>query len=110
VRIKFYLTSSGRSPVQVFLEGVSQEVKQNFFDAISLLAQGQNLSMPLSRPLSSIYQGLHELRFKDRAGQVRIFYFLKKQEGIYLLHAFRKKTQELPQKEVDLILKRIREI
>lgn len=110
MKIKFYLTGSGRSPVQEFLDSATQELKQDFFDAISLLAQGQNLSMPLSRPLSSIHQGLHELRLKDKAGQARIFYFLKKQDGIYLLHAFRKKTQELPQKEINLILKRIKEI
>lgn len=110
MKIKFYLTSSGRSPVQEFLEDVSQELRQDFFDAVSLLAQGQNLSMPLSRPLFSIHQGLHELRLKDKAGQARIFYFIRRQNGIYILHAFRKKTQELPQREIDLILKRIKEI
>lgn len=66
--------------------------------------------MPLSRNLSGIHLGLHELRLKDRAGQVRIFYFIKRGDAIYLLHAFNKKTQELPRKEIDLVLKRIKEI
>ena len=66
--------------------------------------------MPLSRLLFSIYPGLHELRLKDRAGQARIFYVIKKQDGIYLIHGFRKKTQELPQREIALILKRLKEI
>ena len=110
MKIKFYLTNSGRSPVEEFLAGVSQELRQDFFDAVKLLAQGKNLTLPLSRNLPSIHSGLHELRLKDKFGQVRIFYFIKRQDGIYMLHAFKKKTQELPQKEIALILKRIREI
>ena len=110
MKIKFYLTNSGRSPVEEFLAGVSRELRQDFFDAVNLLVQGQNLTLPLSRNLSSIHSGLHELRLKDKSGQVRIFYFIKRQDGIYMLHAFKKKTQELPQKEIALILKRIKEI
>jgi phage-related protein len=81
-----------------------------FFDAINLLANGKNLIMPLSCSLANIHSGLHELRLKDQNGQYRVFYFIKKNDGIYLLHAFQKKTQELPKKEIELILKRIREI
>lgn len=66
--------------------------------------------MPLSRNLSSVHPGLHELRLKDRSGQIRVFYFVKRGEAIYMLHAFKKKTQELPRKEIDLVLKRIKEI
>ncbi len=68
------------------------------------------LSMPISRNLSGVHHGLHELRLKDRSGQIRVFYFIKKSDAIYLLHAFKKKTQELPKKEVDLAIKRIREV
>ncbi|MBN21738.1 MAG: hypothetical protein CL678_10670 [Bdellovibrionaceae bacterium] len=53
---------------------------------------------------------MHELRLKDRSGQIRVFYFIKKQDAIYMLHAFKKKTQELPKKEIDIALKRIKEI
>ena len=66
--------------------------------------------MPLSRNLASIHPGLHELRIKDRSGQIRFFYFIKKGEAIYMLHAFRKKTQELPKSEIELTLKRVREV
>lgn len=66
--------------------------------------------MPLSRNLASIHSGLHELRLKDRNGQVRVFYFIKKGDAIYMLHAFKKKTQELPKNEIELALRRIKEI
>jgi phage-related protein len=110
VRVKFYLKGSGRSPVEEFIQELSPELRGEFLDAVALLAAGQVLAMPLSKNLSSIHPGLHELRLKDRAGQVRVFYFVKRGEAIYMLHAFKKKTQELPRKEIDLVLKRIKEI
>ena len=39
--------------------------------------------MPISRNLSSIHRGLHELRLKDRSGVYRFFYFIKKADGLY---------------------------
>jgi phage-related protein len=66
--------------------------------------------MPLSRNLAGVYSGLHELRLKDRTGQIRVFYFVKKGDAIYMLHAFKKKTQELPNLEIELVIKRIKEI
>ncbi len=71
MRVKFYLKASGRSPVEEFLNGCSQGLRSDFFDAVTLLAQGENLSLPLSRNLSSIHPGLHELRVKDRNGQLK---------------------------------------
>ena len=79
-------------------------------DAVNLLAVGQVLSMPLSRNLSGIFPGLHEIRLKDRTGQVRVFYFIKRGEAIYMLHAMRKKTQEIPKRDVEIILKRLKEV
>lgn len=110
MKVKFYLSNSGRSPVEEFLADLQQEIKTEFVDAVILLEQGQNLSMPLSRNLSSISKGLHELRLKDRTGAFRFFYFIKKADGIYFVHAFKKKTQELPEKEINLVLKRLKEI
>jgi len=110
VKVKYYLTSSGHSPVEEFLSECSQDIRSDFIDALSRLSEGESLQMPLSKPLFNLHKGLHELRLKDRNGQVRIFYFIKKGEAIYLLHAFRKKTQELPKKEMDLVLKRIKEV
>lgn len=110
MRVNFYLTSSGRSPVEEFLRDQSLEIRTAVVDTVNLLASGAVLSMPQSRNLSGIYPGLHELRLKDRSGQARIFYYIKKGDAIYMLHAFKKKTQELPKKEIEVALKRIREV
>ncbi|MCB0308281.1 MAG: type II toxin-antitoxin system RelE/ParE family toxin [Bdellovibrionales bacterium] len=109
-KIKFYLTTSGRSPVEEFLQDCSQDIRSYFVDAIVRLEAGHTLSMPLSKPLFNIHKGLHELRLKDQHGQVRVFYFMKKGDAIYMVHAFKKKTQELSKRELDVVLKRIREV
>ena len=112
MKVRYFKKSSGRSPVEEFLLELpaATQLEVADADAVALLESGQNLSMPLSRNLSNIARGLHELRFRDKGGQVRVIYFIKRAEAIYLIHAFRKKTQEIPQKEMKLILKRIREI
>ena len=110
MRIKYYLTSNNRSPVEDFLLALPVSTRLEILDALSLLDSGQRLEMPLSKNLSSIKPGLHELRFRDKAGQVRVVYYMKRGDSIYLLHAFRKKTQAIPKKDLDLIIKRLKEV
>lgn len=110
MKVKYYLTPSGRSPVEDFILALPENTRLEIADAVALLERGQRLAMPLSRSLAGIRPGLHELRFRDKAGQVRVIYFFKKGDAIYFIHALRKKTQALPSSEVDLILKRLKEI
>jgi len=110
LKVRFYLKASGRSPVEEFLRECSLEIRQDFLDAVNLLSEGIRLSMPLSRNLSGIHPGLHELRLKDGSGPVRVFYFIKKSQAIYMLHAFKKKTEALPKVEIKMVLKRIKEV
>lgn len=104
------MTSSGRSPIEEFLEECTPELRSDFVDALSMLEEGCTLQMPLSKNLASVWPGLHELRLKDRNGQIRIFYYIKRREGIYILHAIKKKSQQLPKKEIDLVCKRLKEV
>jgi phage-related protein len=96
--------------VEDFIKSLPDSTRLEVFDAVQLLETGMMLQMPVSRNLSGIRPGLHELRFRNKVGQVRIIYFIKKQVGIYLLHAFYKKRQELPRPELEVIVKRLKEI
>ena len=96
--------------VEKVLRNESREIRQDLQDILEKLEIGLNLGMPHVKSLSSIFSGLCEIRIKDRGGQFRVIYFLKRDEAIYLVHAFRKKTQKLPSKEIKTILKRIKEI
>ena len=110
MQLRHYIKSNGRKPVEEFLLDQIISVQEEIFDAFRMLERGSVIVMPLSRSLSTIHRGLHELRFKDKRGAIRVVYFVKKGEAIYLLHAFRKKTQKMSSKDKDLILKRIKEI
>jgi phage-related protein len=110
VEIRFYQTVSGRNPVLEFVRSLSSDVQKEFSQAISLLEKGEQLAMPLSRSLASIHPGLHELRLRDSGGIYRVFYFIKVRHAVYMLHALKKKTREIPPKEIKIILRRIREV
>lgn len=58
MKIKYYQTSSGRSPVEEFLLALPEETQLEIADAIVLLERGQRIAMPLSRNLSGIRPGL----------------------------------------------------
>ena len=96
--------------VEKVLRNESREIRQDLQDILEKLEIGFNLGIPHVKSLSSIFPGLCEIRIKDRNGQFRVIYFLKRDEAIYLVHAFRKKTQKLPNKEIQTILKQIKEI
>ena len=88
---------------------LSLYIQKQFLNALTRLSEGESLEMPLSRNLSSICKGLHELRLKDTSGIYRVFYYIKVKDAIYLIHAFKKKSRVIPQMELDLVLKRIKE-
>ena len=110
MKIKFYQSSSGRSPVEKFVAKLSESLRSDFLDCVIRLSKGETLRMPTSRNLSSIERGLHELRLKDSSGIYRVFYCIKVGDAIYFLHAFQKKTQEIPKNELKIVLKRLREV
>lgn len=92
------------------MEDFPDEIKGDIADAVARLDQGHTLSMPLSRPMPTIGKGVHELRFRDRSGIFRVIYVLLGNRGVYLLHAFMKKTSQTPQENIDLAKKRLKEI
>ncbi len=78
---------------------------QSLFERLS---DGETLSMPISRPLNSVAKGLHELRLSYAAGEVRVFYVIRVQDAIYVLHAAQKKKQELDKKTRELLMQRMK--
>lgn len=89
---------------------MTDSVKSNFMDCLVRLSKGEILPMPLSRNLSSVRKGLHEIRLRDSAGIYRFFYFVKVGDAIYFVHAFKKKTREIPKKELAIVLARLKEL
>jgi phage-related protein len=53
--------------------------------------------------------GVYEVRIRT-ALEHRIFYVAKFAEGVYVLHAFQKKTQQTAQRDLELARERYREV
>lgn len=92
----FFQTSRGEKPVKVFLESQGQIVMSKAAHKFELLKNySPFLGMPYARKLET---DLYELRIRGK-DEFRIFYTFQGSIA-YLLHVFRKKTQEIPQKEL----------
>lgn len=87
-----------------------EDVRRGFGKAIFDLQKGANLSMPLSRAMSSVAAGAEELRVKDRSGTYRVFYYTRLVDSILIFHAFTKKTQKTPPHEIALARQRLKEM
>jgi phage-related protein len=79
-------------------------------EAILELQKGSRLTMPLSRPMPSVGPGVQELRVRDMAGIYRAFYLLRSERGVLVFHAFAKRTQKTPPREIELGRRKLREM
>jgi phage-related protein len=71
------------------------------------LQKGEKLSLPHSRPMTSIGTRCHELRIVDADKIWRIVYRLEK-DCILILEVFQKQTQKTPQNIIDNCKNRIK--
>ncbi|HCX69359.1 type II toxin-antitoxin system RelE/ParE family toxin [Parvibaculum sp.] len=54
------------------------------------------------KPMKGIGAGVREIRISGADGQFRVVYVAKFDEAIHVLHAFAKKTQKTPQRNLDM--------
>ena len=59
--------------------------------------------------MASVAPGVYELRIRT-AVEHRVFYVAKFAEGVYVLHAFQKKTRQTAQRDLELGRERYREV
>ena len=72
-----------------------------------LVEYGPNLRLPHSRAMG---QSLFELRPRGRSGIGRAFYCFLVGKRVVVVHAFIKKTQQTPDKELKLARKRMKDL
>ena len=93
---------------QEVLRSFPAEVRRMFGYEIMRLQQG--LKPIHYRPMTkAIGAGVGELKVKYR-GEYRVFYSVSLGNAVYVINAFRKKTQKTPHKELDLARARLTEL
>ena len=99
--IEMYQAEGGRAPVTEFLNSLPIKHKTKAQFVIDLLAEhGPLLKEPFTKHLSGTK--LRELRIQASPNIYRIFYFASIEKKFVLLHAFTKKTEQTPRKEIEV--------
>ena len=102
-----YETSRGEQPIDDFILRQQPQARAKIYHNVRLLrSYGNMLGLPHSKALGG---GLYELRIRGKE-ELRIFYCFTDKKTIYLLHAFKKQTQQTPKKDLDLALTRMSEL
>jgi len=94
--------------VKAEIENWPDGILADYAKIVELLMEfGPSLRMPHSRPLGN---GLFELRPKGREGIGRAFYCYVIKQRIVILHAFIKRTQDTPERELKVARRRMKEV
>lgn len=106
-RVVYYVSSSGDIPVRDFLDAAGPKLKTK---ALRILQHIEEYGLQAAIGHIKKFTGtpLWEIRILG-GDSARIFFVTQVGKRIILLHAFYKKTQKTPPKELAIALKRLRE-
>jgi len=103
----FYALPSGREPVREWLKGLPEDDRKVVGEDIKDVEFAWPIGMPLCRSLG---RGMWEVRSTLTQGRIVRVLFCEQEGKMVLLHAFIKKTQKTPPADLELALKRKKEI
>ena len=90
------------------VRGFPRTVRVDIGSELYLLQLGEK---PLhSRPFAGVGRGVWEIRIKDRSGEFRAFYVVRRRDGIHVLHAFQKKAQKTRKSDIEIGKSRYRDL
>lgn len=113
-----FSTAGGKKPVREYIkEELNGEEKGKLYELISRLAKfGPSPEEFTSSEMKRIQQGsqpnalkLYELRVANTEHNPRVLFAAVKDRNILLLHAFTKTSQQTPEKDVDLAIRRYKQ-
>lgn len=98
-RVVYYVDEKGKNPVWEYITSLASRERDKCFEYIAYLEEvGEGVRRPVG---DYIGRKLYELRPK----QTRMIYFFMLRDYAVLVHAFRKKTNEIPESEIKLSVK-----
>lgn len=90
------------------IESWPVDILADYARLVELLAEhGPSLRMPHTKAFGD---GLFELRPRGKTGAGRAFFCFLQGKKIVVLHAFIKKSQQTPERELNLARKRLKEV
>ena len=108
VRVYFFETQTGKSPIKKFIDGLPLQDQSRFFEVIEEIElNGIDANTVTLKPIEG---KLWEVKFRSIHSYYRVFYTLLDKELMVWIHAFSKKTQKTPIHELNVARKRLKEI
>ncbi len=103
--VEFYQDQNEQKPVRDFLLSLRPKPRGKVLQGIQILSEfGIDLPFPYS---SQVDGRLRELRVREGKNQYRILYYGDANRVFVLLHAFEKRSQRLPQREIRIAMERM---
>lgn len=97
--VEFYRKANGRCPTAEFLDNLSNEEKVFIKRSLQRLEEyGKELERPHVAPLRD---HIWELRKETHQGNIRLLYFFFDGNKFIITHGFKKKTNKVPDNEID---------
>lgn len=62
------------------------------------------------KPMSTVGQGVKEIRIRDASGAFRVIYIAKFANAVYVLHCFQKKSEKTSKADLNLASQRFRDL
>lgn len=106
--IIFYRSESGRSPVEEFLDSLTGKEAQRVTWVLRLIEELDRVPRTYFKKLQNT-DDIWEVRVESGGNIYRILGFLDKGNLVILNHAFQKKTQKTPKKEIGIAESRRRD-
>jgi len=99
--IHFYQSDSGICPIEVFLDSLSGKQAQKVMWTLQLIEELQNVPTKYFKKLVNT-NDIWEVRIQTGNNIFRLLGFLDGENIVILTHAFQKKTQKTPKKEIQI--------
>jgi len=62
------------------------------------------------KPMKTVGPGVREIRVRDSSGAYRVIYIAALADAVYVLHAFQKKAEATPKRDLELAITRFKEL
>ena len=106
ISVAFYKQQNGKEPVREWLKSLTKTERRTIGEDIKMVQEGWPLGMPL---VCNLGKGLWEIRSSLPNTIVRVLFIMHGGQMV-LVHGFVKKTQKTPSQNIEIGLKRAKEV
>ena len=95
--------------VEAMLDALPVDIQAHFLRIVELI-RSQGLERVRGPYVKHLEAALWEMRLKGKSGIARAVYVTAVGKRIVIVHVFTKKTQKTPRREIEIALKRAKEV